>query len=170
MSEVCLKSVWSGLHDSDHHWSAVILILITYIIMYFLSLFGYICMFVFDVWQINCLSLWVWSLTSVRCLTMKATIRRLKYVRSPQSEVWKVMSKVHNLKSDVRSLTKSEVWWQTSVRKLCPKSEVLHMSVQNLESKSQSLKYKVRPKSKIRVWNQSLKSVSCLSLKPKSRV
>ena len=48
---------------------------------------------------------------------------------------------------------------------LCPKSEVLRMSVQNLESKNQSLKSKVCPKSKIRVWNQSLKSVSCSSLK-----
>ena len=112
LSQVCkLKYVWSGLHDDDrnHHWSAVLLILITYIIMYFLSLFGYICMFVFVVWQINCPSLWVRSLTSVRCLTMKATIRCLNYVRSPQSKVWKLMSKVHNRKSDVRSLTKFEV-------------------------------------------------------------
>ena len=117
--------------------------------------------------------LWVQSLTSVGCLTMKATIRRLKYVRSPQFEVWKLMSQVHNPKSDVRSLSKYEVWCLMSVRKLselCPKSEVLCMSVQNLESKNQSLKYKVCPKSKIRVWNQSLKSVSCLSLKPESRV
>ena len=129
-------------------------------------IWSHICMFVFAVWQINRRSLWVRSLTSVRCLTMKATIRRLKYVRSPQSEVWKLMCKVNNRKSDVRSLTKSEVWCPTSVRKLseiCPKSEVLRMSVQNLE-------FKVCPKSKTRVWNQSLKSVSCLSLKPKSRV
>ena len=157
-SENCPKSVWSGLHDSDHHWSAV-LILITYIIMYFLSLFGYICMFVFVVWQINCSSLRVRSLTSVRCLTIKATIRRLKYVRSPQSEVWKLKSKVHNRKSDARSLTKSEVWCPTSVRKmseLCPKSEVPQMSVQNLESKNQSLKSKVCPKSEseTKVWSQ----------------
>ena len=100
-SENCPKSVWSGLHDSDPHWSAVILILITYIIMYFLSWFGYIYMFVFVVWQINSPRLWVRSLTSVRCLTMTATIRRLKYVRSPQSEVWKLMSKVHNLMYEV---------------------------------------------------------------------
>ena len=105
-SENCPKSVWSGLHDSDHHWSAVLLILITYIMIYFLSLFGYICMFVFVVWQINCPSLWVRSLTSVRCLTMKATIRRLKYVRSPQSEVWK---HYWCLKSTIGSLM-YEVW------------------------------------------------------------
>ena len=143
-SKNCPMSVWSGLHDGDPHWSAVLLILITYIIMYFLSLFGYICMFVLVMWQIICPS-----------LRVKATIRRLKYVRSPQSEVWKLMSKVHNWKSDVQSLTKSKVWCPTSVRKLsesCPKSEVLRMSVQNLESKNQSLK------SKIRVRNQSLKS------------
>ena len=113
-----------------------------------------ICMFVFVVWQINCPSLWVRSLTYVRCLTTKATIRRLKYVRSPQSVVWKLMSQVHNRESDVRSLTKSEVWCPTYVRKLyelCPKSEVLRMSVQKLESKNQSQKSKVCPKSKIRV-------------------
>ena len=158
-SENCLKTVWSGLHDSDHHWSAVLLILIKYIIMYFLSLFGYICMFVFVVWQINCPSLWVRSLTTVRCLTIKATIWRLKYVQSLQSEVWKLMSKVHNRKSDVRSLTKSEVWCQTSVRKLselCPKSEVLRMSVKNLESKNQSIKSKVCAKSETKVWSLSV--------------
>ena len=164
------KSVWSGLHDGDPHWSAVLLILIPYIIMYFSSLFGYIiCMFVFVVWQINCPGLWVWNLTYVQCLTMKATIRRLKYVRSQQSEVWKLMSKVHNrslmygvwrnLKFDVRRLPEN-----------CPKSEVPRMSVQNLESKNQNLKSKVCPKSKNRVWNESLKFVSCLSLKPKFRV
>ena len=89
-SKNCPRSVWSGLHDGDPHWSAVLLILITYIKLYFLSLFGYICMFVFVVWQINCPSLWVRGLTSV--LTMydnegynptsevcpKATIRSLK--------------------------------------------------------------------------------------------
>ena len=130
--------------------------------MYFLSLFGYICMGFFVVWQINRPSLWVRSMTSVRYLTMKATIR-LKYVRSPQFEVWQLMAKVHNRKSDVRSLIKSEVWCPTSVQKLselCPKSEVLRMSVQNLESKNQSMK------SEIRFWIQSLKSISCLSLKP----
>ena len=155
--EVCHKAE-NCLHDADPHWSAVLLILITYIIMYFLSLFGYISMFVF-VWQINCLSLWVRSLTSVRCLTMKAAIRRLKYVRSPQSEVWKLMSKVHNRESNVRSL----------------KLDVRGLS-ENCLNYVQSLKYYVRlfktwsPKTK--VWSpkyvQSLKSVSCLSLKLKS--
>ena len=123
-SENCPKSVWSGLHDSDHHWSAVLLILITYIIMYFLSLFGPLHLYVCLCCVSNKLSKsLVRSLTSVWCLKMKATIRRLKYVRSPQSEVWKLMSKVHNQKSDVRGLTKSEVWCLTSVRKLselCP--------------------------------------------------
>ena len=81
----------------------------------------------------------------------------------PKSTIRKLMSKVHNRESDVRSLTKSELF---------PKSEVLCMSVENLVSKNQSLKSKVGlcPKSKIRDWNQNLKSVSCLSLKPKSRV
>ena len=148
-SENCPKSVWSGVHDSDHHWSAVLLILITYrpSIMYLLS-----------------------SVTSVRCLTMKATIRRLKYVRSLQSEVWKLMSKVHNRKSDVRSLTKSEVWCPMSVRKLselCPKSEVLPMSVQNLDSKNQSLKSKVCPKSESEVCQLSKSETEVQSLTAK---
>ena len=152
------KSVWSGLHDSDHHYSAVLLILITYIIMYFLNLFGYICMFVFVVWQINCLSLWAQSLTSVRYVWQW---RLQSNVWSPQSEVWKLMSKVHNRKSDVRGLTRSEVWCPTSVRKLselCPKSEVLRMSVQNLESKNQSRKSKVCPKSEseTKLWSLSV--------------
>ena len=137
--------------------------------MYFLSLFGYICMFVFVVWQINRPSRWVGSLTSVRCLTMKATIRRLKYVRSPQFEVWKLMSKVHNWKSwctksdEILSLMSdvcpktvwimSKVWSTTYV---CSKPEV------------QKTKSEVQSMSKIRVWNQSLKSVSCLILKPKT--
>ena len=169
-SENCPKSVWSGLHDSDYHWSAVLLILITYTIMYLLSLFGYICMFVFVVWEINRLSLWVPSLTSVWCLTMKATIRRLKYVRSPQSEVWKLVSKVHNWTSDVRSLTKSEVWCPKSVQKLselCPKSEVLRMFVQNLESKKQILKSKVCPKSESEICQLSKSETEVQSLTPK---
>ena len=89
-------------------------------------------------------------------------------VHNPESENWCLKSKT---KSDVRSLMKSKVWCPTSVRKLselCLNSEVLRMSVQNLKSKNQSLKSKVCPMSKIRVWNQSPKSASCLclSLKP----
>ena len=87
---------------------------------------------------------------AVRCLTMKATIRRLKYVRSPQSEVWKLMSKVHNLKSDVRSLTKS-VWFMSKVWSamyVCSKPEVQ------------------KPKSEV----QSMSKVQNPSLKPKSEV
>ena len=100
-----------------------------------------------------------------RCLTMKL-----------QSDVWSI-SEVHNPKSEnwcqkstIGSLM-YEVWRNLSVRKLselCPNSEVLSMSVQNLESKNQSLKSKVCLKFKIRVWNQSLKSVSSVSLRPKS--
>ena len=138
-------------------------------------------MFVFVVWQINCPSLWVRSLISLRSLTMRAKIRRLEYVQSPQSEVWKLISNVRNPKSDVRSLTKSEVWCPTSVPKLselCPKSEVLRISVQNLESETkvwspksesktslksetevQSLTPKIRSL-KLKVWN--LKSKVCL--------
>ena len=118
-------------------------------------------MFVYVVWQINCQSLWVRNLTSVRCLTMKATIRRLKYARSPQYEVWKLMFKVHNRKSDVRSLTKSEVWCPTSLRKLselCPKSELLRMSVQNWSPKTKvwSPKCAQSPKSESETEVQSL--------------
>ena len=165
----CPKSVWSGLHDSDHHWSAVLLVLITYIKMYFLSLFGYICMFVFVVWQINCPSLWVRSLTSVRCLTTKATTRRLKYVRSTQSEVWKLMSQVHNRKSDVRSLTKSEAWCPTSMRKLselCPKSEP---GVQKRRSEVQSMSKVQNPslKPKSEVCQLSKSETEVQSLTPK---
>ena len=105
-------------------------------------------MFVFVVWQINSPSLWIrslpcdvwqWRLFSIRCL---------KYVRSPQSEVWKLMSKVHNLKSDVRSLTKS-VWFMSKVWSamyVCSKPEVQ------------------KPKSEV----QSMSKVQNLSLKPKS--
>ena len=125
-------------------------------------------MFVFVVWQINCPSLWVRRLTSVRCLTMKITIRRLKYVRSKSTiRSLKLMSKVHNRKSDVRSRTKSEVWCPTSVRKL---SEVWSTTYVCSKPGVQKPNSKVKSMSKIRVWNQSLKSVSCLSLKPKSRV
>ena len=48
------------------------------------SLENLLCMFVFVVWQINCPSLWVRSLTSVRCLTI---------------HIWS-MSVIHNLKSE----------------------------------------------------------------------
>ena len=164
-SENCLKSVWSSLHDSDHHRSAVLLILITYryIIMYLLSLFGYICMFVFVLWQINCPSLLVRNLTSVGRLTMKATIRRLKYVRSPQSEVWKLKSKVHNRKSDVRSLTKLKF----DVRRLsenclnyvqCLKYYVCLFKTWSPKTKVWSPKYVQSPKSEseTKVWSLSV--------------
>ena len=78
--------------------------------MYFLSLFGYVCMFVFVVWQINRPSLWVRSLTSVRCLTMKATIRCLKYVQSPQSENWCLKSTIRSLMYEVWRNLKFDVW------------------------------------------------------------
>ena len=128
-SEVCPKFVWSGLHDSDHHWSAVLPILITYIIMYFLSLFGYMCMFVFVVWQINCLSLWVRSLTyDVWQWKLQSDVWSMSEVQNPKSEKWCLKSTIgslmyevwRNLKFDVRRLFENCL-------KLCPKSEVLHI-------------------------------------------
>ena len=145
-SENCPKSVWNGLHDSDHHWSAVLLILITYIIhvMYFVSLFGYICrpMFVFVVWQINLPSLWVWSLTSDVWST------GMSEVHKPKSENWCLKSTICSLMYEVWRNLKFEV---RKLSELCPKSEVQSMS-------------------KIQVWNQSLKSVSCMLSKSETEV
>ena len=112
LSEVCLKSVRSlktvrlsevvCIIAITIDLNAGLLILITYIIMYFFSLFGYICMFVFVVWQINCLSFWVWSLTSVRNLTLKAKIVwSMSEVSSLMYEVWR------NPKFDVRRLSEN---------------------------------------------------------------
>ena len=125
-------------------------------------------MFGFVVWQIHfseslSQKFGVRGLTSVRSLTMKAKIQRLKYIRSPQSKVWKLMSKVHNRKFDVRSRTKSEVWWPTSVRSLKTvwiMSKV--WSTMYVCSKSGVRK----PKSEV----QSLSEVQNPSLKPKSEV
>ena len=151
-SENCLKSVWSGLHDGDPHWSAVLLILITYIIMYFLSLFGYIRMFVFVVWQINCPSLWVWRLYDVRQWRLQSDVWSTSEVHNPKSENW-------CLKSTIGSLM-YEVWRN-------PKFDVQRLS-ENCLNYVQSLKYYVflfktrSPKTK--VWStkyvQSPKSES----------
>ena len=120
-------------------------------------------MFVFVVWQINCPSLWFRSSTSVRCLTMKATIRRLKYVRSPRSEVWKLVSKVHNRKSDVRSLTENCLndvqtlkYYVCLFKTWSPKTKVLSPKyVQSPKSESET---KVWSLSVVYVWNRSPES------------
>ena len=170
-SEVCPKFVWSLislktviiLHDGYPHWSAVLLILITYMYIYhnvFLELI-WLHMYVCFCCVTNKLSESLCPKFDVCTMSDNEGYNRVKYVQSQQSEVWKLMSKVHNRKSAVQSLMKSKVWCLTSVRKLselCPKSEVLRMSVQNLESKNQSLKSKVCPKSEseTKVWSLSV--------------
>ena len=116
-------------------------------------------MFVFVVWQINCPNLWVRSLTSVRCLTTKATsevcpkstIRSLKIdVLSQQSEVWCMKSdEIWSLMSDVSPKTvwiKSKVWSTTYV---CSKP-----GVQKRKSEVQSMSKVQNPslKPKSEVW------------------
>ena len=127
-SENCLKSVWSGLHDSDHHWFSWSSQ--TYIITHFLSLFGhiYVCLSLLcDKWIVRVFESEVWRLYDV-------------WQWRPQSDVWS-MSKVHNLKSEnwcVKSTIGSlmyEVW-----RNL--KFDVRHLS-ENCLKYVQSLKYYV---------------------------
>ena len=48
---------------------------------------------------------------------MKAKIRRPKYVRSPQSEVWKLMSKFH---TEVWCTMSDEIW--SLMSDVCPKT------------------------------------------------
>ena len=147
--------------------NAGLLILKPYIIMYFFSLFGYICMFVFccvtnklfwvfeyEVWRMN--EVWQWRL--------KSDVWSMSEVQNPKSENWCLKSTIRslmyeewrNLKFDVRS--PKTVW---SMSKVCEiLCEILLMSVQ--KPKTEVWKFSVCPKSKIRVWNQSLKSVRSL--------
>ena len=79
------------------------------------------------------------------------------YVRSSQSEVWKLMSKVHNGKSDVRSLTKSKVWCPITVWIMSKVWSTMYVCSKPGVQK---------PKSEV----QSMSKVQNPSLKPKSEV